>query len=388
MDLLELAKEQHDSIVAIRRDIHKHPEIRFDVHRTAEIAARELEKAGITVKRGVGRTGVVGDIEVPGASKRIALRADMDALPMDELGTPPYKSTVAGKAHMCGHDAHTAMLIGAARILASLKNKLKAHVRFIFQPCEESLPGGAPGMIADGALEGVDEIYALHVWPSLPCGEIGICHGAAMGQPDIFSITITGKGGHAGTPHRTVDPIITGAQLVSSLQAIVSREVNAEDCAVISVTQFHAGSADNVIPDTATLSGTVRTYNSDLQRVLQRRMEEVVEGVCSAHGTSVKFNYMEGYPVTFNHAVSIEKAEIAGKGILGDDAVHSPGQRVLFGEDFAYYTEKIEGCYIQLGCRNPSLKSAPMLHDPHFDIDEQCLLHGMALHVNLALNFF
>lgn len=387
MDLFELAKEQRDGIVAIRRDIHKHPETRFDVQRTAEIAATELEKAGITVKRGVGRTGVVGDIEVPGAGKRIALRADMDALPMDELGDSLYKSTVAGKAHMCGHDAHTAMLIGAARILASRREELKSHVRFIFQPCEESLPGGAPGMIADGVLEGVDEIYALHVWPTLSCGEIGICHGAAMGQPDIFSVNIRGKGGHAGTPHRTVDPIVAGAQVVSALQSIVSREVNAEDCAVISVSQFHAGSADNVISDTATLSGTVRTYNPEIQKLLRKRMEEVVGGVCRAQGTTAEFQYTEGYPVTFNHAVSIEKAEIAGRAIMGSDFVHSPGQRALFGEDFAYYTQEIEGCYIQLGCRNPKQKSAPMLHDPYFDIDEECLLYGIALHAKLALNF-
>lgn len=388
MNLLDFAREQHESIVVLRRDFHKHPEIRFDVQRTAEIVAVELEKAGISVKRGIGRTGVVGDIHIPGASRRIALRADMDALPMDELGNPPYKSIIPGKAHMCGHDAHTAMLIGAARILAARKEELKAHVRFIFQPCEESLPGGAPGMIADGALDGVDEIFALHVWPTLSSGQIGICHGAAMGQPDIFSITIKGKGGHAGTPHCTVDPILAGAQLVSSLQGIVSREVDAEDCAVISVTQFHAGSADNVIPDKAILSGTVRTYNPHIQKFIRKRMEELVEGVCHAHGTSVEFDYQEGYPVTFNHAVSIEKAEIAGERVFGKEAVHSPGRRALFGEDFAYYTQRIEGCYIQLGCRNPGAKSNLMLHDPDFDIDEECLLYGMALHARLALDFF
>lgn len=385
--ILERSKAYFEEIIAIRRDIHAHPEIGFEVQRTAGIAVAELEKLGIAVKTGVGKTGVVGDITVPGATKRIALRADMDALPMQEAGSPPYKSLRDGKAHMCGHDAHTAMLIGAARIISDFKDELKAHVRFIFQPNEENLPGGAPSMIADGVLEGVDEIFGLHVWPLVETGKFSICQGPAMGQPDVFEIEIAGVGGHAAVPHKTVDPIVIASQFVSAIQAIVSRNVNPLDAAVVSITEFHAGTTHNVIPQTARLTGTVRTFKKDIQRMIRNKLKNILAALTAANEAEYTFNYIEGYPVTFNHDVSIAKALEAIHSIAGSEKVVYPAEPVLGGEDFAYYTEKIPGCFVFLGIRNEEKNTVYMCHDPRFAIDEDAMINGMALHAALALNY-
>ncbi len=383
----QLARQYFEDIVAIRRDIHMHPEIGFEVERTAGIAAREMEKLGLEVRTGVGKTGVVADLNIPGATRRIALRADMDALPMQELGNPPYKSRIDGKAHMCGHDAHTAMLIGAARILTTLREELSAGVRFIFQPNEENIPGGAPAMIADGCLEGVDEIFGLHVWPLHPTGTISICNGPALGQPDVFEIEIKGIGGHAAVPHKTVDPIVIGAQFVSNLQSIVSRNVDPLESAVVSVTQFHAGSTHNVIPENARIVGTVRTFDKSIQREIRHRLKSLLAALTAAHGAEYAFNYEEGYPVCYNHEQSVHKALEASREIVGEDKVIFPGTPVLGGEDFAYYTEKIPGCFIFLGIRNEQKGTVYMCHDPRFDVDEEAMIYGMALHATLALQY-
>lgn len=362
-----------NEIVAIRRDIHQHPETAFDVERTAGIAAEEMRKVGIQVRTEVGRTGVVGDLVIPGATKRIALRADMDALPMQEEGTPPYKSTIDGKAHMCGHDSHTAMLIGAAKALSSQKDKLPHHVRFIFQPSEELHPGGAPGMIKDGCLNDVDEIYALHVWPWLETGVVGISNGPAMAQADAFDITIQGKGGHAAAPHDCNDPIVAGSYLVTQLQTLVSRYVSPLDSAVVTVTQFHAGSAYNVIPSEAHLKGTVRTYRPETQKFIRSKMEDLVSPIGA-------LNYTEGYPVLVNEKTCSDKAAQCAK----EYHLRYPAEQALFGEDFAYYLHHVPGCFIQLGCRNEDKECIYPLHHPKFNIDEECMKIGVNLLTLLA----
>lgn len=386
-EIYRRCRQQFDQIVEIRRDIHRHPEIGFEVARTAGIAAGELEKLGIPVQTGVGKSGVVGDLTVPGATRRIALRADMDALPMQELRQVPYKSLFDGKAHMCGHDAHTAMLIGAARVITELKDHLKANVRFIFQPNEENLPGGAPAMIADGALEGVDEIFGLHVWPPIPTRSFGICQGPALGQPDVFEIEITGVGGHAAVPHLTVDPVVIGAQFVSNIQSIVARNVDPLQSAVVSVTRFHAGTTHNVIPQSAHIVGTVRTFDKEVQRMIRNRLKNMLAALTASHGAQYRFDYTEGYPVCFNHPASVEKALAATRAIAGEARVHYPQTPVLGGEDFAYYTQKIPGCFIFLGIRNPEKDIVYMCHDPRFDVDEDAMVEGMALHATLALTY-
>lgn len=374
-----------EEIVAIRRDIHQYPEIEFDVGRTASIAADNLREAGIKVREKVGISGVVGDLHVPGATKRIALRADMDALPIDEQRDIPYKSKVPGKAHMCGHDSHTAMLIGAAKILSYQQDLLKCHVRFIFQPSEEKFPGGAPGMIEDGVLDEVDEIYALHVWPSLSSGKIGVCRGEAMAQPDVFAIKIKGVGGHAAAPQETVDPIVIGAQLVMSLQTIVSRQTAPQDTAVLSVTKFHAGTANNVIGSEAIIEGTVRTYSKAVQQNMKRSIHRMAEQITAMHGASFDIEYQEGYPILVNDALAEERVVETAKGFLEENNIHYPGETVMFGEDFAYYTNKVPGCFIQLGCRNEEKDCIYPLHHPCFNLDEDCMKVGMKLFTSLCI---
>ena len=375
-----------DDIVAIRRDIHMYPETEFDVHRTADIVANHLKKLILQVKTGIGKTGVVGDLEISGATKRIALRADMDALPMQELGNSPYRSRIDGKAHMCGHDVHTAMLIGAAKVISQLKVELKTNVRFIFQPSEEKFPGGAPAMIKDGVLDGVDQIYGLHVWPLMESGQFAICPGPAFGQPDVFEIEIRGKGGHAAFPHLATDPIIVGSQFVSMLQSITSRNVDGLESVVISVTQFHGGTADNVIPQTVKLSGTVRTLKKEVQVKVQQRIEEVLAGITSAHGATYNFSYQEGYPVTYNHERCVTEALAVTEKLVDAKEIFYPYSPILGGEDFGYYSQKIPACFIFLGAGNKAKGIVNMCHDPRFDIDEKCIIYGMAMHASLAIN--
>lgn len=377
--------ELFEEVVALRRDIHRNPETGFDVERTAEIAARELEACGIAVRRKIGKTGVVGDIRVPGATRCVAMRADMDALPIQEEGNCSYKSLVPGKAHMCGHDAHTAMLIGAAKYLSRHCADLKANVRFIFQPSEEQLPGGAPAMMAEGALEGVDEIFALHMWPTLPTGVVGVCPGAALAQPDGFTITIHGKGGHAAQPQSTVDPIVIASQIVVMLQSIIARNIDPLEAGVVTITQFHAGSAGNVIPSTAFLMGTVRTYSKEVQKTIKSRIEELVKHVTQGFVAGYDFSYQEGYPVLFNHRESEERVLGAAQTFLPEEHVRYPAEKVLFGEDFAYYTQKIPGCFIQLGCRNEEKECIYPLHHPCFNLDEESLKVGVKLLSTLAV---
>ena len=391
--ILEQCHRHFDDIVAIRRDIHQHPELGFDVHRTAGIAADALRALDIPVRTGIGRTGVVGDLEVPGASKRIALRADMDALPIQELTDVPYKSKIDGKAHLCGHDAHTAMLIGTARILSHLRDDLKTHVRFIFQPSEEALPGGAPAMITDGALEGVDEIYGIHVFPLYDVGEYATCTGPMLAQSDTFQITLTGRGGHAAFPHLTVDPIVIGAQFVTALQSIIARNVDPLDSAVVSVTQLHGGDTDlknglagaalNVIPPKVLIGGTVRTLQASVQKRVRAQLERLLAGFADAHSATYTFTYHEGYPVTYNHEPCVTTVLSAARGLVGEDNLVFPMSPVLGGEDFAYYSQEIPACFVMVGAGNEEKGIVNMCHHPQFDIDETCMIYGMALLASL-----
>ena len=391
--IFEQCHRHFDDIVAIRRDIHQHPELGFDVHRTAGIAADALRALDIPVRTGIGRTGVVGDLEVPGASKRIALRADMDALPIQELTDVPYKSKIDGKAHLCGHDAHTAMLIGTARILSRLRDDLKTHVRFIFQPSEEALPGGAPAMITDGALEGVDEIYGIHVFPLYAVGEYATCTGPMLAQSDTFQITLTGRGGHAAFPHLTVDPIVIGAQFVTAAQSIIARNVNPLDSAVVSVTQLHGGDTDlknglagaalNVIPPKVLIGGTVRTLQASVQKRVRAQLERLLAGFADAHSATYTFTYHEGYPVTYNHEPCVITVLSAARGLVGEDNLVFPMSPVLGGEDFAYYSQEIPACFVMVGAGNEEKGIVNMCHHPQFDIDETCMIYGMALLASL-----
>lgn len=393
--IFEQCHHHFNDIVAIRRDIHQHPEIGFDVERTAGIAADALDVLGIPVKTGIGRTGVVGDMEVPGASKRIALRADMDALPIQELTDVPYKSRIDGKAHLCGHDAHTAMLIGTARILSHLRSHLKTHVRFVFQPSEEVFPGGAEAMIADGVLEDVDEIYGIHVFPLYAVGEYATCVGPMLAQSDTFRITLTGRGGHAAFPHLTVDPIVIGAQYVTAVQSIVARNVDPLDSAVVSVTQLHGGDANlqnglagaalNVIPPKVLIGGTVRTLQKTVQTRIREQLERLIAGLADANNATYTFDYQEGCPVTYNHEPCVTNVVSKARELVGEGNLIFPVPPILGGEDFGCYSQEIPACFVMVGAGNKERGIVNMCHHPQFDIDETCMIYGMSLLVSLAM---
>ena len=376
--LYAAARRHFDETVRIRRDIHRHPETGFDVERTAELVATAMGTLGLAVRRNVGRTGVTADLDVPGARRRIALRADMDALAMQEQTDVPFRSVNDGRAHMCGHDVHTAALIGTARLLCDLKEDLAAGIRFIFQPNEENLPGGALSMIEDGALEGVDEIYGLHVLPALAAGTFGLRRGAFLGQPDSFEITIRGKGGHGAMPHYTVDPLYVGALFVTAVQAIVARNTDPFTPAVVSVTQFHAGTSDNIIPAEVAIVGTVRTLDKEVQQAIRGRLEAILAGITSANGADYELTYTEGYPVTRNHDRCVDKALAAAHALVGEERVVCPYPAVLGGEDFGYYGQRVPSCFAFIGCGNPERGIVEMCHHPGFDVDEDCILHAMA----------
>ena len=393
--IFEQCHSHFNDIVAIRRDIHQHPETGFDVERTAGIAADALHALGIPVKTGIGRTGVVGDLEVPGASKRIALRADMDALPIQELTDVPYKSKIDGKAHLCGHDAHTAMLIGTARILSHLQSRLKTHVRFVFQPSEEVFPGGAEAMMADGVLEDVDEIYGIHVFPIYGVGEYATCVGPMLAQSDTFRITLTGRGGHAAFPHLTVDPIVIGAQYVTAVQSIVARNVDPLDSAVVSVTQLHGGDTDlqnglagaalNVIPPKVLIGGTVRTLQKTVQIQIREQLERLIAGLANANNATYTFDYQEGCPVTYNHEPCVTNVVSNARELVGEGNLIFPVLPVLGGEDFGCYSQEIPACFVMVGAGNEEKGIVNMCHHPQFDIDETAMVYGMALLTSLAM---
>ena len=383
--IFDHCQRHYDDIVSIRRDIHQHPEIGFEVERTAGIVADALNRLDIQVNTGIGRTGVVGNLDVPGATKRIALRADMDALPIQEQTEVPFRSKIDGKAHLCGHDAHTAMLIGTARVLTELRSSLKANIRLIFQPCEEAFPGGAQAMINDGVLNDVDEIYGFHVFPLYPVGHYATCQGPMLAQSDTFEITITGKGGHAAFPHLTVDPVLLGAQFVNAAQSIVSRNVNPLDSAVISITEFHAGDAKNVIPPSITLGGTVRTLNPTVQKKIITQLENLLKGITTANDATYRFDYQEGCPVTFNHDPCVESVLSSARELVGEKNTIFPISPILGGEDFACYSQQIPACFVMVGAGNEQKGIVNMCHHPQFDIDEKSMLYGTALSVSIAL---
>ncbi len=381
LDLNGLASGIRDRVLAWQRAIHADPEIGFDTVRTAALVARELRAAGLDVREGVGRTGVTADLEVPGAARRLALRADMDALPMDEESDLPHRSKNPGAAHMCGHDAHTAMLLGAARVLAGMKDVVPCSLRFLFQPSEEAMPGGAPAMIEDGCLDGVDRIFGIHVWPLIDTGQVGLVVGPTMARPDIWGVTLTGKGGHAATPHKTRDPVIAAAQLVTALQTVVSRNVDPLDAAVLSVTQVHAGSADNVIPKQAVVRGTIRSFRREVGDVVRGRLREVTQRMAYAFAMEAEVEIVDGYPVLVNDA---ETCDIVKGALAGRVPVTHDVQPSLGGEDFAYYLDKIPGAFLFLGNRNPDKGIEHLCHHPRFRVDEDALDIGVKVWLCLA----
>jgi amidohydrolase len=381
MPIVNRIADLHDEITAWRRDIHAYPELQYDVHRTAASVVDKLKSFGCDdVVAGIGRTGVVGVIRgrKPGA-KVVGLRADMDALPLEEETGLPYKSTVPGKMHACGHDGHTAMLLGAAKYLAETRNFAGTAV-VIFQPAEEG-GAGALAMVKDGLISrfGIDEVYGMHNYPGLPVGEFAIRPGAMMASADHIQIELEGKGGHAARPHLSIDTLLVGAQIVTQLQSIVARNIDPLDAAVVSICMFQAGHTDNVIPQHAKLRGTARALRPEVRQTLQNRINEVIEGTARLYGAKAKITYTNGYPVVVNHERQTAFAAGIAREIVGNDKVETDAPPVMGAEDFAFMLQERPGAFIFVGNGDSA-----GLHHPAYNFNDEVIPVGTSYWVRLA----
>ncbi|WP_166238154.1 M20 metallopeptidase family protein [Paenibacillus turpanensis] len=358
-------------MVEWRRHLHSNPELSYEEKETSAFIAKQLSDLGLEVATGVGGHGITALLRGAEQGPTIAFRADIDALPIQDEKDCEYKSKVPGVMHACGHDAHTAALLGTAAHLCSVRDRLKGNVKFIFQPAEEVSPGGALGMIRDGALEGVDAIYGVHLWTPFPVGTIQTKAGPFMAAADEFQITVQGKGGHGGLPNQTVDSIVTASHLVVNLQTIVSRNVDPTDPCVISIGSIHGGSAFNVIAEKTALIGTVRSFTAETRDLAERRLKEVVKASCEMQGATAEFEYKRGYPPVVNPQRETELAMQVARQTVGESNVmESPF--IMAGEDFAYYLQQVPGCFVFVGAG--SEKHVAPHHHPLFDIDEKAML--------------
>jgi amidohydrolase len=368
------------SLVEWRRDFHRHPETAFQEHRTSGVVRAFLEATGIEV-RACGETGLRGVLRGGRPGRTVALRADMDALPVAEIADHDYQSQNPGVMHACGHDGHMAILMGAARVLAARRETLEGNVVFLFQPSEESLPGGAPLMIQEGALEGVDSIFGLHLWQPLPTGVVGLRAGAMMAQADEFAVVIQGRGGHASQPQLTVDPVVVASHVVVAAQTIVSRFTDPVEAAVVSFTTIHGGRIHNIIPDSVTMTGTVRTFDPAIQRAVKQRLGDVCEATCRLFGATSGFTYTDGYPPLVNDAASVDLVGHVAAREFGIERIRTIAP-VMGGEDFAYYLQHVPGAFVMLGSGDD--RPHPH-HNARFDVDETVLPAGVRLMIAVAL---
>jgi len=379
------SKSISDWIINIRRELHEHPELMYEEFKTSELIRRELDKLDIPYKHPIAETGVLASIG-NGNGPCVALRADMDALPIHEETDVPFRSKIDGKMHACGHDCHVSMLLGAAKLLKEKENKINGTVKLLFQPAEE---GGAGGklMREEGALKdpAVERIFGLHVWPQMPSGQIGSREGTFLAATSSLSLTVKGVGGHAAVPQLTKDPVLTSARIITNLQSIISRELDPLDSGVVSITVIHGGNASNVIPSDVNVKGTLRSLTMDGLKELQKRVKEIAEGIAQTHGCEAIVEYVgNDYPPTVNDSDMWKFAKKIGIELLGNENV-SDLDAVMGGEDFAYYTEKVKGCFVVLGMNNPDIDATYSVHHPMFKADEDALHVGTALHTIFAL---
>lgn len=386
-EILAEASKLRDKLTEWRRDFHQHPELGFEEIRTSGIVADHLEKLGLEVQRGIGKTGVVATLHGTEPGPTIALRADMDALPMDDQKQVPYRSQVPGKAHTCGHDAHTSILMGTAQFLTEKKIPFKGNIKFIFQPAEEGL-AGAEAMIRDGVLENpkVDAIAGLHVFYGVPTGRVTVTRGVAMAAADMITIKIIGKGGHAAHPHRSIDSVSVTAEVLSALQHIVSRQTDPLESAVITIGQINGGSAHNIIAPEVVMHGTVRTLNEAIRKEMPARIERVIKGVTEALGATYEFEYVMGYPTVSNDDSMVDLMWDAATQVLGGSKAELANPS-MGGEDFAYYTHHVPGVFFRLGVGSDAKNIEYPHHHPLFDIDEDALPIGVAMLSQIALTY-
>jgi len=369
-----------DSIIKWRRDFHEYPELAFKEHRTGDVILKELRSMGMEPKEKVGKTGVTADLQF-GDGPMIGLRADMDALPIKETSGLDFSSKNEGVMHACGHDGHMAMLLGAAKVLSDNERSYNGSIRFIFQPAEEG-EGGARYMIDDGCLDGVDEIYGIHVWNYQPVGEVGVKDGPVLAAADMFDIKIKGIGGHGAAPQGTVDAVVVASHLVQAFQTIVSRNTNPLESTVVSIGKINGGHNFNIIADEVSLSGTARAYTEKNRNLIKQRMKEIIDGVSKTYDAEILLDYKDGYPPTINHPEPTKKVLQAATQVVGDNA--AAPYLSMGGEDFAYYLQKKPGCFFFVGSapNEKELFETPH-HCSHFNMDEKALLIGSSIYLNL-----
>ena len=384
----ELAQQYHTEVVAIRRHIHANPELSFEEHQTSQYVQQKLQEYGIPFQNGIADTGIVALIEGKNPHRRVvALRADMDALPILEENNVPYKSQKAGVMHACGHDAHTANLLIAGRILHQLRHHIEGTIKLIFQPAEEKSPGGASIMIQEGVLENPrpDSIIGLHVYPLLPAGEVGFRSGMMMASSDEVYLSIKGKGGHGAVPQHSIDPVAIACQIVTALQQIVSRQNDPTVPCVLTFGKIYSvGGSYNVIPEEVKLEGTHRTMNETWRAEAKNRIRNMVEGIATAMGAQASVNFVQGYPFLVNDDALTQRCQQAAQQYLGKDNVTDLPMRMT-AEDFAYYSQVAKGCFFRIGTANFDRGITSNIHTPTFDIDEQALLHSTGLMAWLAI---
>jgi amidohydrolase len=394
MKLLPEVLESVDLIKAIRRDIHAHPELCFQENRTADKVAQQLESWGIQIHRGLGKTGVVGTIAgTQGVGKSLGLRADMDALPLQEHNQFEHASKHDGKMHACGHDGHVAMLLGAAEYLSKHRD-FKGTVHFIFQPAEEG-GGGAREMIKDGLFQlfPCDAVFGMHNWPGMGVGEFGVTPGPMMASSNEFVITVKGKGGHAALPHNSADPVFAATQIASSLQSIITRNKRPIDAAVLSITQFHAGDASNIIPDSAWLGGTVRTFTHEVLDLIETRLRHIATTVAQGFDCEAEVEFSRNYPPTINHPKETEFAIEVMKNLVGEAHVNPRIDPTMGAEDFAFMLQEKPGCYVFIGNGDGDHRSQGhglgpcQLHNPCYDFNDELLPLGSSYWVNLTQQY-
>ena len=371
----ELVPSLHQKMVERRRHLHQHPELSFQERDTSRWVSERLKELGVSVTEGVGGNGVVGRIKGAHPGPTVAFRADMDALPIQDEKEVPYRSSVPKVMHACGHDGHTTMLLGLAEILQRNLDEVRGEVVLLFQHAEEQTPGGAISMIEDGCLEGVETIFGIHLWTPLPIGQVGVCSGPALAATDHFEVEIVGEGGHGGFPHQTVDAVVVAAKAILDLQLVVSRYVDPLESAVVSVGKLSAGSSFNVIAERAIFEGTVRTLSEEVRSLVERKMEQIVKGVCEGTGASYDLRYQRGYPPLVNH---LEETDVVRRAIVGLERCTLVEMKpIMGGEDFAYYLQKVPGCFFFVGAGNEDKGAIYPHHHPKFDFDEDALSIGV-----------
>lgn len=388
LSLKDAVWELTPETIAVRRQLHMHPELGFQEFATSRLVAERLSALGLEVQTGIAGTGVIGLLHGARPGKTVLLRADMDALPIDEANDVPYRSTTAGVMHACGHDGHTSGLLTVARLLADRREQIAGTVKFCFQPCEESPPGGAKPMIEAGILEAphVDAVFGLHLWQSLPVGTVGVLPGPAMANSDRFSITIQGRGGHAAQPHLTVDSTVVASQIIVALQSIVARNVSPLSAAVVTVGSLHSGATFNVIADSAELKGTIRTFDASLRQSIPAQVERLARGIAESMGATLHWEFLEGYPACVNDPGMAELVRQVSSEVVGADLVVTP-EPTMGGEDFAYFLRERPGCFFFVGSRNDDRGLIHGHHHPRFDIDEAALPIAIETLTSVALRY-